>query len=93
MSRAKFDDLQGVIGINFNPHGLLFSRPLFEHVNLIDTVTYDWMHSMLQDGAHTFETGLILEVVRLPTMQSSVCSAHGLSSRQLRPGSLHHGFT
>jgi len=59
-TKVRFENLEQVIGINCNPHGVLFDRELQQHTSLIGAVTYDWVHNMLQDGVFTTEAWLYL---------------------------------
>ena len=49
MSAARCGELEMVLGMHHNPHGLLASTALMAHVDPISACTYDWVHNMLQD--------------------------------------------
>jgi len=57
MTKAKFEELEIVVGFNANPSGLLASQllPTCASVNLVSATTYDWVHNMLQNGVFTVE--------------------------------------
>lgn len=50
MSRASYGELESALGIRRNPHGLVADRDLCNLVRPVDTLTYDWVHAMLQGG-------------------------------------------
>lgn len=52
MSQAQCRELETVLGLNWNPDGLLASAALAAHVDPIAACTYDWVHNMLQDRMH-----------------------------------------
>ena len=61
MTKARFDSLEKMHGLRANEHGVLANarlRPLFD---VVQCTTYDWFHSMLQDGVFTREVGLLLK--------------------------------
>jgi hypothetical protein len=57
----QFDDLQKVIGLNYNPTGLLSDMTLRAHIDWIGVCTYDWVHTCLQDGVYTIEVQAFLK--------------------------------
>ena len=66
VSGAAFAKLEQALGLNFAPHGALFSDSFW---NLLEggpiTVTqYDWMHTLLVSGAWNNETGLLFHLIR-----------------------------
>ena len=58
---ARFGLLEKSFGLNFNPHGLLSNEALRGFVDPVRTMTWDWAHSFLQDGAFTTEVILLLK--------------------------------
>ena len=50
LSKTRFEELQLACGLNYNASGLLASARLMSHCSLIGSVTYDWVHTALQDG-------------------------------------------
>lgn len=69
LSASRYNDLEGSVGLHYNPDGLLASRALESHVNPVDAVTYDWVHSLLQDGVFTVEAQAILQAAHVPRGQ------------------------
>ncbi len=61
LSKAKCEELQLACGLNFNASGLLASARLMSHCSLIGCVTYDWVHSALQDGCFVIEASLVVK--------------------------------
>ena len=57
----RSDNLQKAYGLNFNPNGLLFDDALMRDVDIVSAFTYDWVHTMLQDGVMNVEILLFLE--------------------------------
>jgi hypothetical protein len=60
MTRARFDDLQKVTGFNYNGDGMLFSNALQNAFSPLDVATYDWAHTLLQDGVFVTEASLLV---------------------------------
>jgi len=60
LTAARYAELETVLGLNRNEHGLLASDRLGEIMNAIEAVTYDWVHNMLQDGVFSVETRAFL---------------------------------
>ena len=48
MSAVAYAELEQVVGITYNPDGLLASRAIFEVADIVGACTYDWVHNMLQ---------------------------------------------
>lgn len=61
LSKARYEELQMACGLNYNASGLLCSSPLMSHCSLIGCVTYDWVHSALQDGCFVIEASLVVK--------------------------------
>lgn len=61
MTRASFEDLGLSVGIRLNPRGLLASDALRSQFAPVETVTYDWVHTMLQDGVFCIEVALLVK--------------------------------
>lgn len=66
LAKARFDEIQKAVGFNFNSRGLLSSPTLSAHCSLFGAVTYDWVHTALQDGCFVVEASLIV----------NICSSH-----------------
>ena len=58
------EKVQRVLGITWNPAGLLWSLPLREHVLPASVNTYDTMHAVLSNGIEQNETGVLLDACR-----------------------------
>ena len=59
MAKAKYGELEQMVGLSYNPHGLVASDRLMDHVHLLQAVTYDWVHNMcasILDGIYTCYT-------------------------------------
>lgn len=61
MHPRRILDISMVAGFNHNPRGMLASPSLSGHVHLLGTVTYDWVHTLLQDGVFTSEVSVLLQ--------------------------------
>ena len=57
----RSDNLQKAYDLNFNPNGLLFDDALMRDVDIVSAFTYDWVHTMLQDGVMNVEIKLFLD--------------------------------
>lgn len=55
MTKSRYDTLERSVGFSYNPHGLWTDADILQHVDLIEAVTVDWAHNMLQDGTFTVE--------------------------------------
>lgn len=60
LSNAKFEDIQQACGLHFNALGFLASDQLRAHCNLLQVVTFDWVHTLLQDGCFVLEASLVI---------------------------------
>ena len=54
-AKAEFDTLARNLGWSANPHGLLMQCP-----EGMDALTFDWVHTLLQDGVFPTEAALLL---------------------------------
>lgn len=61
LTRAAYAQMEKAMGMNRNPHGLLADHALRGVVDPVATMTWDWVHSYLQDGAFTTE---VTEMIR-----------------------------
>ncbi len=66
LTKARFDNLCKVYGMNPNPHGVLACKELRPYLNPAYTLRYDWLHNMLQDGVFTVEA---FEIMKCTTYQ------------------------
>lgn len=60
MSKARFEDLEKMLGMRDNPHGLLADVELCTLVRPLETGRYDWVHNLLQGGVLVAEAEAIL---------------------------------
>ncbi len=66
MTKAALKQLEVATGFRTNPHGLVMSMALEGHLDLPDSINYDWVHSALQQGVLTSEVEAILEASVVP---------------------------
>ena len=55
MTRARFEKLEQVHGVNTNLHGFLWDPEIRRLFDPVAAFRYDWLHNMLQDGIVTTE--------------------------------------
>ena len=55
MAKAAFARLEKVQGLTYHPDGLLSDVALRQSIRVVNTFTYDWVHTVLQDGVFTTE--------------------------------------
>lgn len=60
-TKKSHTDLEFVIGLNANPHGLLREVRLRELIDPTAVLTWDWAHTILQAGVMTIEMSLLLK--------------------------------
>jgi len=60
MTRAAFEAMEVSIGHHVNPHGIVDSALLLDHIRWPDVVCYDWVHCMLQGGVLNDEAEALL---------------------------------
>ena len=73
--KARLEELTMVYGLNPNEHSL-WSHPRLSAActtDLLGTVTYDWVHSLLQDGSWSIEAWAFLQA----------CEPHGFTTSDL----------
>ena len=49
-SEAELKQLQEVVGIIYNPNGVLFDRDVVRHIAFPNCVYWDWMHNWCSSG-------------------------------------------
>jgi hypothetical protein len=96
LSRVAFGGIESATGLRRNPLGTLADVALCEVVRPVETLTYDWVHSMLQGGVLTTEVEALLELtgiqrVRLQRFLADASWVFPRSSRD-RARHLHHIF-
>ena len=62
MTAASYARLEQSVGLNFNKHGLLADADLCRRTDPIACVTWDWVHSAMQDGVFTIEAVRFLQI-------------------------------
>lgn len=65
MTRTRFGELETATGFRSNPHSLSLSPILRDLIQLPDVITYDWVHSALQQGVMTLEVEAMLSSTRV----------------------------
>lgn len=75
LRRTRFDEIQQACGLNYNPLGFIASSRLRSNCSLLNCVTFDWVHTMLQDGVFVLEASLIVDA----------CSAYVEVFRRVAP--------
>ena len=73
MPKSKFESLEKACGLHANRDGLIAHKRLREVVDIVDTMTYDWVHNMLQEGVFSVEATALLRAAE----------AHGVSRKQV----------
>ena len=66
MTKARLEQLQKIHGLGVSSQGLLADEELRAHVKINQTVRYDWVHAILQDGLLTVDTFLVLDAAEVP---------------------------
>jgi hypothetical protein len=60
MARAAFNEIESALGLRHNPLGVLADTGLCDVVQPVQTLTYDWVHSVLQGGVLNAEVEALL---------------------------------
>ena len=61
MPRNAWESLEMSVGHHVNPHGVIASAALLDHIPWPSVVTYDWVHCMLQGGMLNHEVEALLQ--------------------------------
>ncbi len=61
LTKARSEEIQQACGLRYNPHGLLANDLLRRRLSLVGAVTFDWVHSLLQDGVFVLEASLVVK--------------------------------
>ena len=61
MPHVRYEELSQSVGINFNADGLIASTRLASVCDPVEAMTYDWVHSWLQDGVFNVEVAALLD--------------------------------
>jgi hypothetical protein len=60
MGVGRYKELSQSIGLNWNSDGLIADLRLRPHFDPIGSMTYDWVHNMLQDGIFSAEAAAFM---------------------------------
>lgn len=60
MAKVVFHEVETALGFRHNPLGLIADARLCDVVRPVETLTYDWVHSMLQGGVLTAEVEALM---------------------------------
>jgi hypothetical protein len=63
MTKTFFGELESLHGVNWNADGILSDIRMVTTFGIAESITYDWMHCMLQDGTLTSEVFLYIQSV------------------------------
>ena len=61
MAVGRFANLQKVAGLRLAPQGVLLDASLRGHVDFLNSMVVDWVHTALQDGTLTTEVRLLVD--------------------------------
>jgi hypothetical protein len=61
MTKARFEKMTMALGFNANRLGLLNDTLLRSAFNVLEVMTYDWVHTTLQDGSISVDTYHLIE--------------------------------
>lgn len=61
ITKGRAEEIRQACGLHYTGRGLLSSRILRANCSLLGIVTYDWVHTLLQDGVFVLEAALVLE--------------------------------
>jgi hypothetical protein len=65
MTKTRKEELEKMYGVNWNADGLLADRELRKHFGVVECFTYDWVHTLLQDGSFTIEVFHMLKACEI----------------------------
>ena len=71
LTATRFAEIETMVGFTWNPSGLIATAP--RDVHLTGTVTYDWVHSCLQDGVFNNELSAFLVATGTPRSALQRC--------------------
>ena len=61
MPHVRYEELSQSVGIHFNPDGLIASTRLASVCDPVEAMTYDRVHTWLQDGVFNVEVAALLD--------------------------------
>jgi hypothetical protein len=73
-TKARFKEIEQMVGFNFTPTGLLADVELRNLVHPVEAATYDWVHTLLSSGVLSIELSAFL----------SACEPHGVERATIR---------
>ena len=90
LSRARAEDIRKVSGLSWSPHCALASDLLRGRVSFIGSLTYDWVHTALQDGCFVLEASLVVQACGEHVEASPTVWNTGSGARQCTGGIAAH---
>jgi hypothetical protein len=76
VNKTTFQRMQQALGINYAPHGMLFSMRLVGKISMVDSVMFDWMHIYMSSGIWSKEAGLLLGKLAAAGISHSFIHTH-----------------
>ena len=61
MTQTRYNEIEQMAGLNYNPNGLVFDQDLRACFTLPEVVTCDWVHTLLADGVLMYEVRALLQ--------------------------------
>jgi hypothetical protein len=61
LPKCRAEEIQQACGLHYNEHGMIASPALRANFRLLGVVTYDWVHTLFQDGVFVLEASLLLQ--------------------------------
>ncbi len=61
LPKVRAEEIQQACGLHWNEHGMLASPALRANFRMLGVVTYDWVHTLFQDGVFVLEASLLLQ--------------------------------
>ena len=55
LPQERLEELRATTGLTCTAHGLLADRELQTRVRILDTVVFEWLHTLFQEGAVSIE--------------------------------------
>ena len=92
LPKRRLEEVSMIYGLNANEHSL-FNHPRLSSgctTDLLSTVTYDWVHSFLQDGAFAVEAWVFLQRCEAHGTTSAAICAFLRNKAWVWPSALHH---
>lgn len=77
MFKVRFEELQQTSGFKFNEHGIGMDMSLRPLVNPIQVGTWDWVHTLFQDGVLSTEVWAYIAMIAIVHSSSIVLGIGG----------------